>query len=126
MTMIRRRSSCEYQMASGRGMRGVRGIGLGPRADVECNVLYFSPVYAIVLKEKVCTMQIMQTLSCIPTFQIPLQSTVLQLQVLSGVFSLFIFQCNASKKRKGVCTKQCILLHFESNMQCILQACIAM
>ena len=28
--------SCEYQMASGRGMRGVRGIGLGPRADAEC------------------------------------------------------------------------------------------
>ena len=44
MTMIRRGGSCEYQMASGRAMKGVRGIGLGPQADAECNVLYFTPV----------------------------------------------------------------------------------
>ena len=42
MTMSRRRGSCEYQMASTLGMRGVRGIGLGPRADAECNVLFLS------------------------------------------------------------------------------------
>ena len=29
MTMSWRKGSCEYQMASSRGMRGVRGIGLG-------------------------------------------------------------------------------------------------
>ena len=40
MTMSRRRGSCEYQMASALGMRGVRGIGLGPRADGECKVLF--------------------------------------------------------------------------------------
>ena len=95
--------SCEYQMASGRGMRGVRGIGLGPRADAECNVLYFSvctqlyvsPVYAIALKGKVCAMQIMQMLSCIPT-----QSKILSFQIpLRAMYSLAttttINQCNA-------------------------------
>ena len=42
MTMSRRGCSCEYQMASGRGMGGVGGIGLGSRADAECNVLFHS------------------------------------------------------------------------------------
>ena len=109
--------SCEYQMASGRGMRGVRGIGLGPRADAECNVLYFrecnvlyfsvctqlyvSPVHAIALKGKVCAMQIMQMLSCIPiqskrlSFESPFQCTVLLLQVYQ-VLSNVSMQCQCN------------------------------
>ena len=109
--------SCEYQMASGRGMRGVRGIGLGPRADAECNVLYFSvctqlyvsPVHAIALKGKVCAMQIMQMLSCIPT-----QSKILSFQIpLRAMYSL-------ATTSVSINTMQCLM------QDCIMQDCIAM
>ena len=62
MTMSRRGGCCEYQMAGTLGMRRVRGIGLGPRADAECNVLVL-PVHYCTEREsgKVCAMQITQT-----------------------------------------------------------------